>query len=309
MRRLPTWLVTLSLLWLAGCDIDDLDAGSRVKEDFHYSYALKPNAKVELEGFNGSIEVRGWDKESIDIDGTKSASDNDRLREIKIDIANSPDSVRIRAVRPVERHGHAGVSFVLSVPRKVILDRISSSNGAIRVEGVEGSARLRSSNGSVKLADVKGDIDVTTSNGAVNLSRFSGGAVLRTSNGSIHADGVRGSFEATTSNGSVDARLAEPAAGRPIRVETSNGRIVLELESLKDTDVYAGTSNSSLTVKLPSSTNARLKASTSNASIESEFDVTARGSISKNRLEGNIGTGGPVLDLHSSNGSIRIQKL
>ncbi len=253
--------------------------------------------------------MRGWDKDSIDIDGTKSARNSDLLHEIKIDIANTPDSIRIRAVRPSVRMGNMGVSFVLSVPRKVLLDRIQSSNGSVRVSDIEGNARLRSSNGSVKVSGFKGDVDASTSNGSVELSQFTGGATLRTSNGSIRAEGVRGFLEAVTSNGSVDARVVEAGGGRPIRVESSNGRVVLAVESLKDTDIQASTSNSSLTVKLPGSANARLKASTSNSSIHSDFEVTARGSISKNRLEGTIGSGGPLLDLHSSNGSIRIQRL
>ncbi|MCC6366797.1 MAG: hypothetical protein IT165_25025, partial [Bryobacterales bacterium] len=55
--------------------------------------------------------------------------------------------------------------------------------------------------------------------------------------------------------------------------------------------------------------NARLKASTSNSSINSEFDLTVHGSLSKNRLDGTIGSGGPLINLSSSNGAIRIQKL
>lgn len=303
------WFVGVLLLSLTACDIEDFDGGSRVKEDFHYSYALKPGGRVELEGFNGSVEVRGWDKESIDIDGTKSASRKELLDQIKIDIAASADSVRIKADRPMERRGNMSVSFVLSVPRRVVLDRIQSTNGSVRVQDVEGNARLRSSNGSLKVSGFKGNLDATTTNGSVDLSGFTGGAVVRTSNGSIRADGVRGFLEAMTTNGSVDARVAE-ASGRPIRVESSNGRVVLAVESLKDTDVIANTTNSSVTLKLPSSLNARVRAATSNSGIESEFDVTARGSISKNRLEGNIGSGGgPLVDVRTSNGSIRLQKL
>ncbi len=308
MRLLGTaWL--FASIFLAGCDFDEFDSGHRVKEDFHHSYTLKQGGRVELEGFNGSVEIRGWDRETVEIDGTKTASSDTLLQEIKIDIANSDDSVRIRAIRPQVRRGSMGVSFVLSVPRKVLLERIQSSNGGIRVSGVEGNARLRSSNGSIKVSSFKGDLDAVTSNSGVELSEFSGGATLHTSNGSIRAEGVRGFLEATTSNASIDARVIETAGGRPIRVQSSNGRVVLAVESLKDSDVRASTSNSSVTVKLPASANARVRASTSNSSIDSEFDVSTRGSISKNRLEGTIGSGGPLVDLQSSNGSIRIQRL
>lgn len=300
-------LLAIPALVLAGCDIEDFDHGSRVKEDFHHAHDLKSGGRVELESFNGSIEIRGWDRESIDISGTKYAPSEELLKEVKIDISASPDSIRIRTIRPEGRRGNMGASFVISVPRKVVLDRIASSNGGIRVQDVEGNARLRSSNGSVKVFDYKGDLTADTSNGGVELSKFTGGATLHTSNGGIRADGVRGYFEARTSNGGIDAHVAE-VSSRPVRAETSNGRINLTIDSLKDSDVHASTSNSSVTVKLPSGINARLKAVTSNASITSDFDVSGAGTRSKHRWEGNIGSGGPLLDLHSSNGSIRIQR-
>ncbi len=54
--------------------------------------------------------------------------------------------------------------------------------------------------------------------------------------------------------------------------------------------------------------NAELKAHTSNSSVKCDFDVTTHGEISKNRLEGTIGQGGPLIDLSSSNGSINVKK-
>jgi hypothetical protein len=54
--------------------------------------------------------------------------------------------------------------------------------------------------------------------------------------------------------------------------------------------------------------NARISAHTSNSSIDTEFELRAQGELSKNRLEGTIGNGGPLIDLNTSNGSIRLLK-
>jgi hypothetical protein len=54
--------------------------------------------------------------------------------------------------------------------------------------------------------------------------------------------------------------------------------------------------------------NARLSAHTSNSSIETDFEIRAQGELSKNRLEGVLGSGGPLIDLNTSNGSIRLVK-
>jgi hypothetical protein len=288
--------------------------GDRFKEDFRYSYALQPGGRVELESFNGGIEILGWDRNEVEITGTKYASSEEILKQIRIETANTPGSVNVRVIRPPREGGWwstggGGVKMMVRVPKKVNLDRIASSNGGIRVEGVDGPARLTTSNGGIRVAGLSGSLDATSSNGGIEIRDSSGPVMARTSNGTIRAEGVKGPFEATTSNGAIRARLSAVPASSPIRLKSSNGTIELALEGYNNNEIHAETSNSSVTVNLPASINANLRASTSNASVTSDFDVTVRGAISKNRLEGKIGNGGGLIDLSSSNGSIRIQKM
>jgi hypothetical protein len=57
---------------------------------------------------------------------------------------------------------------------------------------------------------------------------------------------------------------------------------------------------------LPADANARVSARTSNSSIASDFEVRMQGSFNKNYMDATIGTGGPLIDLTTSNGSIRL---
>ena len=267
------WLFTpalaAGLLTLSGCYIDDF-GGPRISRDFHYSYPLSADGKVAVEAFNGGIEISGWDQNTIDISGTKQARSEQALDDLDIHIDHTPTSVSVRVDRPSMQHGNQGVRFIIKVPRNAVLDRISTSNGGIRV-----------------------------ADGA-------GPTILRTSNGSIHIEDLKGSVEARTSNGAIDARL-DSAAG-PLKFETSNGSVQLRLPAKFDDDVRIHTSNGSITVRAPENLNARVSARTSNSKITSEFDVRSRGDISRHHLEGTIGAGGPLLDLSTSNGSINITR-
>jgi DUF4097 and DUF4098 domain-containing protein YvlB len=294
---------------LAACDFEDFGSSDKFTTDFHHTYPLKSGGRVSVENFNGSIEISAWDQDSVDIAGVKYASTPEMRDSIKIDIVASDDSVHIRTVRPSERRGNMGAKYVIHVPRKTELERIQSSNGAIRVSDVTGPVRLRSSNGSLHATNVRGSLDAQTSNGTIDVEQLDGGANLRTSNGRIRADGVRGSLEATTSNGSINVHLTKTESGRPVKLESSNGGIELTLDEVNHNDVYASTSNSSITVRMPSSIGARLRAHASNNSISTDFDVLTQGVLSKHHLEGTIGGGGPLLDLETSNGGIHLQKL
>jgi len=227
-----------------------------------------------------------------------------------VDIAATADSVDIRTLFPSGVHGNVGAKYIIRVPQKAVLDRITSSNGSVRVESVDGPVRLKTSNGSVRVSRVNGLVDLHTSNGGVDVNDQTGGLIIRTSNGAVKVDNVRGSFEATTSNGGIHARLSDPEAQKPIKLESSNGTVELTMERINGNNVRINTSNSSIQLRLPQNAGGQLRAHTSNSSITTDFDVSIRaGQISKSRLEGSIGAGGPMFDLSTSNGNIKVLKL
>jgi hypothetical protein len=304
--------LTATVLLFTGCDDwGDWGDSNRFKEEFHESHPLKSGGRVTLESSNGGVEIIGWDQDTVDITGTKYASTEQVLKALKIDIVASADSVRIRAVPPTGHRSNWGAKFVLRVPRRVELERIATSNGGLRIEDVEGAARLRTSNGGVKIARVRGSVEVETSNGGVEVAEHDGSLIARTSNGGIRADNVRGLFEATTSNGSINARLSDPQPGKPIKLDSSNGSITLAMDTIRDNDVRITTSNSSITLRLPPQAKGLLKANTSNSNVTTDFDINIRsGQLSKSFVEGALNGGtGPMFDLSTSNGNIRVLKM
>jgi DUF4097 and DUF4098 domain-containing protein YvlB len=302
-------IVTAALLCLAACDFEDFGGFDRYRQDFHYSYPLKSGGRLSVETFNGSVEVSGWDQETVDISGAKSGSTQEAADALKVAIDNSPDSVSIRVTRPWDRRGSTGARFVIKIPRAAYVDRIFTSNGAIRTQDGSGPARLRTSNAEVRVQALRGSLDAQTSNGSIELIDVDGDATAHTSNGHIRTEGLRGALEADTSNSSINARLAQVPAGRPVRLETSNSSVELSLPANFANDIRVSTSNSSFTLHMPYQVNAHVMARTTNSSISSDFEIGMRGEFSKNRLEGVIGNGGPLIDLSTSNGSIRLLKM
>ncbi len=256
----------LASFLLAGCDAVLGDAWDRYQEDFHYSYPLSANGRIEVENFNGPVEISGWDQNSVEITGTKYASTPERLKELRIDVAASTGSVTIRTMRPLDRYGNSSARYVLRVPRGANLERIVTSNGPIRLDDLDGGARVRTSNGPVHASHIRGELDIETSNGPVEATGVTGSTTVRTSNGPV--------------------QLTLDAVGE-LRATTSNGPI---------------------TVRVPPGTGAEVRARTSNGPISSDFEVKSEGFFSKDRLDGSIGAGGPLLDLTTSNGPIRIMK-
>ena len=295
---------------LTGCiyvgDWGDSDA---YRVDFHSTHPMTPGGRVTVESFNGSIDLVGWDQNSVEVNGTKHASSRNALEDLKIDIRAMPDSVRVRAIRSSDTFSHGGVRFSIRVPRKALLELIST-NGKIDVEDVDGSARLRTSNGAIRVVRCKGEVEAETRNGSIDAQDISGNANLRTTNGPIRTETSGGSLEAGTTNGSITARVNNSGGNSPIRLNSSNGHIDVTLDVQQLPELRASTTNSSILLRLPPSANARIRASTSHASITSEFgDLEGDKDRHHPELDGSIGHGGPLLDLRTSNGSIKIVKL
>jgi DUF4097 and DUF4098 domain-containing protein YvlB len=254
------------------------------------------------------VEITAWDQEKIEIRGSKYASTKEQLAEIQVEARSvAPDRVTVRTVPPGERRGNTGARYTIRLPRRATLERINTSNGAIRLDGMEGTGRLQTSNGLIRVGQHQGALELTTSNGAIDVGRMTGPVTARTSNGRVTVDEMTGALDAATTNGAIRATLVETSADRPLRFSTTNGSIEVTLEQEPRADLRAQTSNGAVTVRLPAGSNARVSASTSNSSITNEFPLTGSdASVSKRRIEGKIGNGGPLVDISTSNGSVRL---
>lgn len=128
--------------------------------------------------------------------------------------------------------------------------------------------------------------------------------VGRTVNGGISAKGIESEAEAHTVNGGIDIEAMSLA-----HAETVNGGISARVEraSWKET-LALKTVNGGIVVSLPGDAAANVKAATVNGDIETDFPLTVKGKFSRRRIEGSIGGGGPLLEMETVNGAIRLEK-
>jgi DUF4097 and DUF4098 domain-containing protein YvlB len=315
MLRTRTRFSLIPCLFLAGCDVADFGPSDRYQADFHYSYAFAPGSRLEVDNFNGSIEITGWDQNRCEISGVKSASTIENRDRIKIEISQEPNILYVRSVRPAgDWHGGMGVRYVIHVPRKVELSRIVSSNGSIHIEDTAGPAQLKTSNGPVRVESLDGRLDARTSNGGITVDGVSGDLDLHTSNSPIRAERVMAAVQATTSNGSITVHFDDraPVSSSPLKFETNNSSIDVTMNQRPRSEIRAATNNGSITLRLPGNTSAKVMAETSNGQVHSDFlldraDAQEHGH--RQSLEETLGTGGPLIDLHTSNGSIRLLRI
>lgn len=166
-------------------------SASDFKEEFHKSYPLTTDGRVSLKNINGAVTIQAWDKNEVQVDAVKTADEQSKLAEAKIEVTAGSSSIDIRTHYPERtNHNPANVEYTFHVPRKARLDKIDLVNGRIKIEGIDGFVRAASVNGSVEATQVAGEVSLSSVNGrvyaelqapkrAVNLETVNGGLEVR----------------------------------------------------------------------------------------------------------------------------------
>jgi hypothetical protein len=164
------------------------------------------------------------------------------------------------------------------------------TGGGIRVTGPENAGRDRGWWASLRL-DVprQAELELEADNGGIHIEDFAGRASFSTVNGGIHLAGVGGQLQGRTVNGGLHVSLSgNEWDGEGLDLETSNGGVHLEI---------------------PSGYNARLETATVNGGVHSDLLVPTgrRRGHSGGRIETDLGRGGRLLRLITTNGGLHIE--
>jgi hypothetical protein len=130
---------------------------------------------------------------------------------------------------------------------------------------------------------------------------------LNTVNGSVDVRGATAAVDAETVNGRVEVATL----GGPVTVRTVNGNVRATIEHLINSaePLELSTVNGSVQLDAPADLNAIIDAETTNGGIESDFPVTINKGMIGKHVHGTIGQGGRQVELHTTNGSVRLKKL
>ncbi len=131
--------------------------------------------------------------------------------------------------------------------------------------------------------------DVRVINGHIRIRDVEGVVKVKTINGQIDLEGVTGAAEAEAVNGNIEVTLAQCARERNTTLQSVNGRIFLRLPQTCDASLRAETFHGEIL--------------TEGLSLASEEERLVGKSV-----EGQLGRGGPTIQLRTMNGTIRVRR-
>jgi DUF4097 and DUF4098 domain-containing protein YvlB len=273
--RVRTAAVLLGLAFLAaGCDLElgDLHAQS-VEGTFERTLTVNGPVELDVHTGSGDIQIRAGSDNSVHVTGHVKARGARAL-------ATGPQQQvdQIRANPPVTQSGntvHIGVTGNDAIFQNVSITYEVTVPANAKIQARTGS-------GDIGIAMKAASVDAKTGSGDINVLGASEGLMAQTGSGDVRAGRIAGAMNAETGSGDIQA---EQTAAGPVEMRTGSGDVTLKLANEAAFNLSVRTGSGSITTTHP---------------------VTSSSSRNRNRLDGTVRGGGPLVDIRTGSGDVTI---
>ena len=304
-------------------------------EKINKNYDVKSGGNLTVLSEFGAIEIQTAEQDKVEIVITKESKSEEveavekMLADFELAFEQEGSDVHIQGTFKHDREhwwkqfNLAKIHFLITVPQQYNIDlntagsdisvtnltgdvRVRTSGGSLHFQSITGTVWGHTSGGSVEVVNITGDVQVRTSGGNLRLGAIQGFVSGRTSGGSIKGTDCNGGTDVRTSGGNIWLG----GISKNVNARTSGGSIQAAMKTQPQSECSLRTSGGGITFTLIPDIAVDVAAKTSGGRVSTDFAVgpVIQGKIPKNRLEGSINGGGPLLKLRTSGGNIHLQK-
>ncbi len=296
-------------------EAEDVDS-AKISSSFDSVRVARVAKAVEIETRHGDVVVS-------EVGGDLSAS----VRHGEIEAKTVQGTAQI-----LVQHGDARVSDVRGLA-------LTSAHSDVEIDGCQGDLNVKGENGDVSAKRVTGRAEVSTTFGDLDLQELGGEVRAKAGNGEVTISDAKGPVFAEASFNSVTLRRIAGAAdvvvshggaliedvagdlklrssGDDVHVEAVTGAIEVEVERGGATVIPGGpltqplavtTTHGGIVLRVPEGSRFELDAT----SLRGELEVAVPGltvsESSRDRVKGQMGGGGSLVKLSSTNGDVRVE--
>ncbi len=253
---------------------------------------VKPDARLVVENFGGSVTVSTWTRNAVRIEAEHSTRS-------MVDIEMSDDILKVIS------SGRLGppraTDYTITMPKGMEL-RVTGVYTDVTVEGSEGEVRAQTVRGDISLRGGRGFVSLRSVQGGVKVRGARGRLELASVNEAVDVADVEGEIQAETVNGDV---VIEGVTSSMIDASTVNGDICYQGAIAKDGHYRFATHNGDIGLGLADNASATVSVSTFQGEFESVFKTRLTDTGGK-RFNFTLGSGSAELALESFQGTIRL---
>jgi len=243
-------------------------------DDWSKTYDLSGKPELRVDAHDANVRIETWDQNKIEARVTTRGWHIGGGGGLEIVEHQQGNTVDIELRQPHHTHFSIGIEsrrteLEIHMPRSAKVN-VHSGDGAVSAKGLEG------------------DLDFATGDGRLEIEDVDGSLRAHTSDGSVRVSGRFDVLELRTSDGRVE-------------VEARPGSQLREAWDIRSSD-------GSVTVRLPGDLAADVELHTSDGSITTNIPIAVEGSFSHHDIHGKMNGGGNRLTVHTSDGSVTLDK-
>jgi hypothetical protein len=306
-------------------------AASQAEERGSFDRTLKVTGPVDLDVVSGSgnITVHAGANDSVHVTATIHARDSwlgsglsakEKVQKLQSHppIEQQGNSIKIGRIEDHALQQNVSIEYDITTPAQTKLTSRTGS-GDQKLSGLQLPLTAKTGSGNVTIENIGADARITSGSGDLTINSIKGVLSAEAGSGNIRANGIAGAITAHTGSGEIE--LGQVAAGDinvgagsgnvklrgvkgGVRAQTGSGDIDAEGEITHDWRLGAGSGN--ITLKLPAQASFNLDAKTSSGTLKINHPLTMQGTMARNHIQGKVGNGGVLLDIHTGSGDIRV---
>lgn len=272
-------------------------------EEINRSMDAAADGMVSIENVAGSVEVRGWSRNQVEVTGEL----GDNVEEFIFERDGNEVFIKVK----VPRRSSRGISsdLVVNIPENSTLE-VDTVSADIDVSDVRGEQELESVSGDVTTAAFGADVELSTVSGDIEVQgdNVSARSELTTVSGDVDADSLAGEIGVEAVNG--DISVINGAFNRA-RLESVNGSITFHNRLIGDGRLDIETINGAVDVDFGGDVSARFDIETFNGGIRNCFgpDPVRTSKYTPGReLKFSEGDAAGRVTIRTLNGSLRLCK-
>ncbi len=326
MKSLKALALVITLTGLVALPLQAATTG-------HFEKTLQVSGTVELEVTSGSGNITvhrggaGSVYVSAKIHGNTGSwlfgggNIEERIHRIEQNppVVQQGNSIHIGKIEDRELTRNISIDYDVTVPAQTRLNS-SSGSGDLTISGLELPLTAKTGSGNVTVERISADSRVSSGSGDLTINSVKGILYAQTGSGNIRADGIAGDAFVDTGSGDIQVRQS---AGGSVKAQTGSGNIKLQgikgglradagsgniqAEGEPTADWRLGAGSGNVTLRVPSQASFNIDARTSSGTLKINHPVTTQGTMARNHIQGKIGNGGVLLDVHTGSGDIEVE--
>jgi hypothetical protein len=341
MRFPHLGFVLLSLGMLSGAIVPNTLQAADGR--FDQTLPVSTPFKLDITTDTGDISLRTGDSGKIEIharlrsiDESEDDDTGTRIHAIELSppIDRDPKGLSVHVGHFTDPNlvRNISITYEIVVPAETQLHSETGS-GDQTIEGIEGPVQAMSGSGKVHIWHISRDASIDTGSGDIDLRDVHGKVRAKAGTGTIYASEVLG--DTSPSSRLAFAQVFSARTGKPLAVNlTPAGGVDMEIisgsgdinvENLEGglqvttgsgnihasgkpaSDWRLDTGTGAVSVRFSADANLALTAHTCSGTIEGSDSIAVHGMKSPHELRGQVGKGGPTVDLKTASGNIEIQ--